>query len=211
MKKVLIISSILLTVLALTSLTQTAYASVRCERQYGGGEICVKTGNIQVDKEVLNPADGKFADNLSIASEKFTPSQEITFKIKVKNVGDAEFAKVEVTDSLPSTLELLSGETSYEIKNLKVGEVSEKTLKAKVVSEDKLPKDKSVICDLNAAEAKADSEKDRDTSQFCIEKRVLGVTTLPQAGPEGVTLGLLVSGTLALTGASLLRVKKLWA
>ena len=98
MKKVLIISSILLTVLALTSLTQTAYASVGCERQYGGGEICVKTGNIQVDKEVLNPADGKFADNLSIASEKFTPSQEITFKIKVKNVGDAEFAKVEVTD-----------------------------------------------------------------------------------------------------------------
>lgn len=205
MKKTLIIFSILF----LTSLAKTTYASVRCERQYGGGEICVKTGNVQVDKEILNPADGKFVDNLSLTSEKFTPGQEITFKIKVKNVGDAEFAKAEVKDILPSTLELTSGETTYEIKNLKVGETNEKILKAKVVSEDKLPKDKSVICDVNAAEAKSDSEKDRDTSQFCIEKRILGATTLPQAGPEDVLLGLSISGILSLAGASLLRIKKL--
>ncbi|MAG59839.1 hypothetical protein CMO96_03575 [Candidatus Woesebacteria bacterium] len=167
-------------------LPKTTQAAVRCEAQYGGGEVCVKTGELQIDKEVWDSQGRKFVDNLGITSHKFAPGDEITFRLKIKNVGDDNLDKVDVTDSLPSQLTLVSGSTSFEIKDLGVGKSEEREIKVKV-SQDALPSDKSLICIVNTAEVRSGDNHDRDTSQVCLEKKVgkkVEPKALPEAGAE---------------------------
>ncbi len=182
-------------------LARPSLASVRCETQYGGGQVCIKTGELQINKKVWDPQSKTFVDNLGITSYKFTAKEEITFQIEVKNVGDKTFDKVNIQDTLPNYLELSSGELSFEIDNLEPGETETREIKAKVVSINQLPNDKTLICNVNNVEGWANDEKDKDTAQICIEKRVLGITNLPPTGPKGwliASLLSLLSGTLAI-------------
>lgn len=163
----------------------SSYAAVRCEAQYGGGEVCVKTGQLQIDKEVFDPEQKKFVDNLGISSHKFGPGGEVIFKLKIKNVGDSAFDKVQVTDTLPVHLERVTGDTSFEIKDLTAGETEEREVKAKIVAADKFPSEKSLICEVNIAEVVSGGERDKDTAQVCLDKKVLGAAipkVLPKAG-----------------------------
>lgn len=175
------------------------YAAVRCETQYGGGEVCVKTGALQVDKEVWHNQENKFVDNLGITDLLFSPGEEASFRLKIKNVGDDKFDKVSVKDTLPSFLELSSGYSlTFEISDLTPGEVEERIIKAKVVSDNRIPK--GTVCDINTAEAWADNEHDKNTSQICVAKKVLGVTVIPSAGPKDWLQYLSVCLTLGITG-----------
>lgn len=181
-------------------------AAVRCETQYGGGETCVRTGELQIDKEVWDPGQGTYVDNLGVTSYRFAPGEEVVFKLKIKNVGDSKFDKVYVTDTLPSFLQLTSGDLSFEISDLDPGETVEREIKTKVVSDNRF--DKTTICDVNTAEVKRDNESDKDTSQICVSKKVLGLTTIPKAGFDykemiAVLLGM---GLIGLIG--LIRVRK---
>lgn len=190
---------------AMLSLVGRADAAVRCEFQYGVGEVCVVTGELQVDKEVFNPQERKFVDNLGLTSHRFAPGDEITFRIMTKNVGNATFSRVTVTDTLPSELQFISGNLNYTITDLSPGETDTREFRARVVSADRFPSDKSVICVINAVEARADSERDRDTAQVCLEKKVPAPAKLPEAGAEDSVLFLLSSSLLALFGLRLLR------
>ena len=193
----ILIFSILLVLTAIT--TQPIFATVRCETQYGGGQVCVKTGELQINKKVWDSQNQIFVDNLGITSHKFTSGEEIVFQIEIKNVGDETFDKVDVQDTLPNYLELSSGELFFTIENLEPGESETREIRVKVVSVDKLPNDKTLICDINTAEGWTDSEKDKDTTQICIEKRILGITRLPPTGPKGW----LIISLLSLTSSSL--------
>src|SRR6266446_5435211 len=42
--------------------TSNAFADVVCQPVYGGGQTCVTTGNVQVNKKVQNPQTGQFID-----------------------------------------------------------------------------------------------------------------------------------------------------
>lgn len=202
----------IITVLLIASLfvaTKSAQAAVRCETQYGGGQVCVRTGQLQVNKRVLDPDSKTFVDNLGLSSKRFRPSDEITFKIEVKNVGDATFNKVTVTDTLPSRLELVSGSLTFDLTNLTAGQTESRDIKVRVVSADRFPSDQSVICDVNTAGARSDTnESDRDTAQVCLEK-VAGQVTLPKAGPQGWFLTLLLSTIAGATGIYLTKFSKL--
>lgn len=183
-------------------------AAVRCETQYGGGEVCVRTGQLQINKEVWSPSQKKFVDNLGITDYKFASEEEITFKLKIKNVGDETFDKVYVKDTLPDYLQLTSGDLSFEISDLTVGETEEREFKAKVVSAERFSNDKTVICVVNTVEAWVGDEKDKDTAQVCLEKKVLGVRLLPPTGPEYWLGLLLASGIFGLLGIYLLKFSK---
>lgn len=190
-----------------------AYAAVRCETQYGGREVCVRTGQLQIDKEVLNPQENKFVDNLGLSDHKFAPGEEITFKLKVKNVGDATFNKVSVTDTLPSLLELTSGSTSFEISDLTVGEIEEREIKAKVTASGNFPQDKTIVCVINTAEAGSGSENDRDTAQVCLGRKVVGpapavAPIIPPTGPEDWLPLLVLSLLTGATGLYLIKLNK---
>lgn len=188
-------------------MARPVWAAVRCETYYGG-EVCVKTGELQINKKVWNIEDGLFVDNMSLTDYKFAPGEEITFKLKIKNVGDETFDRVYVKDSLPDYLELISGELEFEINDLVVDETEEREFKAKVVSTDKLPKDKTVICVVNTAEAWSGDERDKDTAQVCLEKKVLGVKALPSTGPKNWLIALFSPLIAGLIGIYLIKSNK---
>lgn len=197
------VSTIIFLLILFLASARPAFGAVRCETQYGGGEVCVRTGQIQINKKVWDPSSSQFVDNLGITTHKFTAGDEITFRLEIKNVGDATFDKVSVTDTLPDFLEKISGDLTFEISDLTVGETETREIKAKVVSADKLPSDKSIICVVNTAEVTANSDHDKDTAQACLEKKVLGVKTFPAAGPENWLIILSLSLLTGLAGISL--------
>ncbi len=190
--------------LALTSLifTSKATAAIRCETQYGGNEVCVKTGEIQIDKQVLNPNTSSFVDNLSLYTHYFKANDEITFKLIVKNIGDHKLSSVHVVDTLPGYLTLISGDLDYYITDLEVGETDEKEFKVKVLDNHQLP-NQSLTCVINTGEVWADDQHDSDTSQICIEKEL---ETLPATGP-GLNSLILLSSTFS-AGAGLFFLKQ---
>ena len=204
-KKIFLASTILL---ILPFIAIPVLAAVRCETQYGGGEVCVRTGELQLDKEVWDVEDGLYVDNMGLADYKFSPGEEITFKLKIKNVGDETFDKVYVKDTLPDYLELISGDLSFEISDLTVGETEEREFKVRVVSADKFPSGKSLICVVNSGEAWSGDERDKDTAQVCLEKKVLGVKEFPPTGPKEWFAILLFSIAAGAIGISLIKFSK---
>jgi uncharacterized repeat protein (TIGR01451 family) len=194
---------LILTVLAAGGLlsASSARATVRCETQYGGGEVCVRTGQLQIDKEVWDPDAQKFVDNLGLSDYKFAPGEEIIFKLKIKNVGDNSFGTVEVRDYLPEHLELVNGDIAFDLHDLNPGEAKEFEIKTKVVDASKFPFDQSLICEVNTAEAWSGDERDKDTSYICLTKKVLGVSILPKTGPAQI--GFLAFALLSLVLAGL--------
>lgn len=197
------------TLLLMAVFSRASQAAVRCETQYGGGEACVKTGELQIDKKVFNPDTREFVDNLglSVNIHRFAPGEEIVFKFVLKNVGDNTFDRVLVSDTLPDFVELVSGSTSFEIRDLTPGESEEREIRVRVVGADRFP-DGRTVCVVNAAEAVAGDERDRDTSQVCLQEKVLGaVTVLPRAGFENWMI-FPFSALSVLIGISLLRFSR---
>lgn len=163
--------------------------------QYGGE---TPSYSIIIDKMVAKPGTSDYVDNLSVSDPRFAPSQDVWFKIKVKNTSNKTLTNVQVRDYLPWYLEPISGPGSFDsntrIISWNAGDFAvdeEKTyfLKAKIFSQANLPADKGLFCVINKADARNDNVFDDDSAQLCIEKSVQGVTTVPSAGPE---LGLLI-------------------
>ena len=203
MKGLFKLIAILFFVLAIYSLARPALAT--CDEQYGG--VC-KELELQIDKEVWDPATGSFKENLGIHDYKFGPDEEITFKLKIKNTGDETFDEVHVKDYLPDYLLQLSGDFDFTLYDLNPDEEVEKEIKVKVVPANVFPDGHSIICVVNTAEVWNDEEKDKDTAQVCLEEKVLGVTELPPTGPENWFILLGLSVTSALIGLFFLNKAK---
>lgn len=219
MKKLVLGSTIVLG-LFLASFKSVS-AAVRCETQYGGNQICVTTGQLQVNKTVYNPIKKEYVDNVfppcnesddkngcdATYGYRFQTNEAVTFKIVVKNVGDNTLHNVKVTDTLPQYL-FLTGETPSEFKyaNLNPGESQEMTVRARVVAESQLP---TRSCDFNVVDANSDeNEHDKDTAKVCVGKGVLGITTLPKAGPEASIIIFGASAAFAFAGIALVKFAK---
>lgn len=179
-------------------LTKPAFAAVRCETQYGGTQVCVTTGQLQVnkqifcdpalsgneDKQICKDTSDRFIDNMGLNFHRFSPGEEVRFRIKVKNVGDVTLSNVAVSDTPQAGFfELTSGSLNFNLTNLQPGETRDQELKFKVVDTASFPQN-NVICVINTANASADNFSDRDTAQLCLEKKVLGVQAkeLPKTG-----------------------------
>ncbi|MBI4058697.1 hypothetical protein HY404_00500 [Candidatus Microgenomates bacterium] len=187
-----------------------ALAAVRCETQYGGGEVCVKTGELQINKMVWDPIQKKFVDNLGLNDHRFAPGEEVTFKLQIKNVGDATFAKVNVADTLPSMLTLAGGSLNFDISDLTVGKTEEREIKAKVVEDKQFPTNKNLICVVNAAEVSGDNQKDKDTAQLCLERKAAPVPAkkLPPTGNQSWIFVIASATVSLLTSFYLLKFKR---
>jgi uncharacterized repeat protein (TIGR01451 family) len=196
-----------ISLILLLAAVKPAAAYVRCETQYGGGETCIRTGQLQIDKEIWNPDTEKFVDNLGLNDRKFYPGDEIVFRLKIKNVGDETFGQVEVRDYLPNILNLENGDIAFDLHDLKPGDVREVEIKTKVVDGNEFPDNKTLICEVNTAEAWSGDEKDKDTARFCVTKQVLGVTELPKTGPEYLLISLLFSSFAGIAGLALIKAR----
>lgn len=193
------LSLISLSLISLSLAISMAYADQY--GQYGGGVPSLK---ISLDKKIKRPDNDEWVDNLFASMYKFAPEQEMEFKLTITNTGNQDLENVKIKDTLPQYLNLSSGDLEI-TTSLKVGESKDFTVKAKVIKFEELPQNSGIYCVVNNVEAWADSQYDHDTAQICIEKKVLGFSTIPQAGPADNLALLLGSLVLGSTGFALLK------
>ena len=173
---------------------------------YGG---VGRPGQILVDKTIKNPISGEWFDNLDSSLVVFSAQNIIDFKIKVKNTGDKKLSNINITEILPPYVDFLSGpgeyksdsrELSWSIGELEAGGEQLYDLQLKVWEAEKLPQG-GTICVANRVEAEAEGQKDVDTSQFCLETRILA-EEIPKAGIDP-QLALQVTACLMMMGMGL--------
>ncbi|KKS98733.1 MAG: hypothetical protein UV73_C0001G0254 [Candidatus Gottesmanbacteria bacterium GW2011_GWA2_43_14] len=162
------------------------------EPVYGGGVIVSKSGELLIDKMVLNPATDAFVDHLGPTDPKYRSLQIVTFRIRVENSGEESLGEVVVTDLLPDFVDFMSGPGSYDqdsrkltftVENLEPGESEEFHIKARASHQATLPEEKNIVCPVNIAEAVTGDRQEKDESQFCIEKE-MEVEQVPETGAD---------------------------
>lgn len=218
MKKLYLSTVALLTVFCLT-LPLKSFADTSCQPIYGGGQTCVTTGNISINKTVLNPQTNQFVDNLSINDPRHQPGFITTFKIAVTNTDDANISRIKVNDVFPQYITFSSGPgnfdnntktLTFEIDNLKSNETRAFTILGKIVDSSLIPINQgSVVCVVNQATATNldnNSQVSQDNAQLCIEKiassgfpviPATNITITPSTGPEAWGLISLIPTGLA--------------
>src|SRR3989344_2169343 len=161
-KKLITLISVLLSIFVFFIFTSIASASY--------GEEKPPTPRIMIEKWVWNPASNSFVENLSVNQFLFLPDQDVKFKVEVKNTGDKDLEKVEVTDKLPKEVSFVSGPGSYDkekhsltfiIDKLNKGEAKSYELTVKVKKAEDLPS--NVFCMSNLAEVRAENMINQDT------------------------------------------------
>lgn len=191
-------------------LPMVSYADTSCQPIYGGGQSCITTNNIVLDKKILNPQTNAMVDNLSINDPKFQPESIVTFQISITNSSNKTISNIEIKDIFPQYVNFSSGTgnfdannktLSFRIQDLKSNETKVFTIKGKVVNTDQISINQgSVICVVNQANASSDNNNfSQDNSQFCIEKTTATkggfpvltpteVATTPSTGAESFVL-----------------------
>lgn len=186
-----------------------AYAN-GCTPLYGGGVTCPKRGEILIDKQVKRPDRDIFVDNLTEFDTKYSPQQQIIFRILVKNTGNDTIDEIQVKDIMPDFVEFVSGPGNFNrnetkngtltfyLNNLAPSETREYWVYGKVFESGSLPE--NLICKLqNRAQARAsDNRFSEDIAYFCVEKAAVGnggealPKEMPKTGREGLIFALLV-------------------
>ena len=175
-----------------------------------GGE-CPVASQIVVDKQIKDPRTkgDVYVDNLLLSDYTFSPGEDVIFKIIVKNTGNKTVDNVQIVDTIPQVTNyvLLSGEPRESIReltrdlgSLNAGESKSWFIRMRVKPAGQLP-DGTVCGDpqaINRARVTAENMPDaHDTSSFCTQDNVRGVTTQPEAGSE---ILIIAAGLMALAG-----------
>ncbi len=196
-----------------------AFADTTCQPIYGGGQSCVQTGNILINKTVMNPSTNVFVDNLSVNDPHYVPNGITTFQLVVTNTGSATLSTVDVKDIFPQFVTFASGPgtfdsntktLSFQITNLNPGESRTFTITGNIVSSSQLPSNQ-ISCVVNQATATSNGQTSTDNAQFCVENPAPtsaaqpvttkgglpvfpapAVTTTPKTGPEALALAALL-------------------
>lgn len=165
-----------------------------CQPIYGGGETCVQTGNITINKTIQNPQTLQYVDNLGTDDSKYAPGQLVHFKIIVKNKSNASIKNIVVKDRLPQYVDCAYGGTgqcdsatkiiNLIIDNLNANETKTFTIVGIIASKSQLPENKETICLINQGVAVQMQQISQDNSQFCIQKN-----SAPSSNTQPVTPG----------------------
>ena len=183
---------------------------------YGCTGDCTTPNDLTINKQVYDPIKKVYVENLGPTDTTFAAGDLVQYKLKVTN-GSGETMSVTVEDVLPAYMTWLGGDGTYDKASNKVtmkldymiaGTSQELTILAKVADGKDLPA-KSEFCVTNTAKAfsSARPNGDDDTSQACIGTNVLGVTRLPAAGFNDLTM-LIPFAITGLTGLALIKRRK---
>lgn len=197
-----------------------SYADTSCQPIYGGGQSCVTTNNIVVNKTVFNPQTNQFVDNLGINDPKYQPGFVTTFQISVTNTGNNNVSRIDVRDIFPQYVSFGSGAgtfdsntntLSFSLADLAPNETRTFGIVGRVINAEQIPvASGSVVCVVNQAIAMInDNNVSQDNAQFCIQKTLtpttaintkggfpvfssVPVTSTPKTGPEAFALFALI-------------------
>jgi uncharacterized repeat protein (TIGR01451 family) len=182
MKKSYLTTLFLMTIFSVV-LPAKIFADTSCQPIYGGGQTCITTGNISINKTVLNPETNKMVDGLSINDPRYQPGYLVTFQIAVTNTDNNNISKIKVSDVFPQYVTFSSGpgsfdnntkSLSFEIDNLAANETKTFTILGRIVSDSQIPISQGgIVCVVNQAIAynlDNKSQVSQDNAQLCIEK-----------------------------------------
>lgn len=181
--KTKIISATLFASVALLSMPAlSAYADVSCQPIYGGGQTCVQTGNVSIDKKLTHPKTNALVDNIGVNDDKFGPESTVTFQIAVTNTGSAKISRVQVRDIFPQFVDFAAGVgnfdggskvLSFDVNDLNPNETRTFNIVGKVAKAENLPVNQGIVCVVNQATAKDvtnTGNPSMDNAQLCIQK-----------------------------------------
>lgn len=152
-----------------------------CQPIYGGGQSCVTTNSIVINKTVLNPQTNQFVDSLNINDPKYQPGFIATFQISVTNTGKSNVSKIDVKDIFPQYVNFGSGTgtfdtntntLSFSLTDLAPNETRKYGIVGRVFNAGQIPITSGpVVCVINQAIAMVnDKNVSQDNAQFCIEE-----------------------------------------
>ncbi|MDZ4227864.1 MAG: hypothetical protein U1E54_01320 [Candidatus Levybacteria bacterium] len=170
-----------------------ASADTSCQPIYGGGQSCIATNNIIVNKTILNPQTNQFVDNLNINNPKHQPGFITTFQVSITNTGNTNVPRIDVRDIFPQYVSFSSGAgafdsntntLSFSLTNLAPNETRKYTVIGRIINAEQIPiASGSVVCVVNQAIAMVDGNNiSQDNAQFCIEKTLTPATIVTTKG-----------------------------
>lgn len=156
-----------------------------CQPIYGGGQTCVESGDLLVDKKIKHPTQaGQFVDNLVGDSPRYGLDQEIIFNIDVKNTGNNTIKDITVQDVFPPQYVVFTDRIgkfdhktklfTYTIAELKKDETKRVSIKARSVKAEQFPWGENVVCLVNQAltfTSRTKNNPSQDNSRFCIQRQ----------------------------------------
>ncbi len=178
--------------------------------QYGTTE----NYTIRAEKFVAKPNSDNYVENLASSDLKHKPNQNVKFKVVITNTSDVKLKNVQVKDFFPAFLDTYNGygtvdgvnrTISFTIDSIEAKESKTFYFTFHIVSQEKLPANQGILCLTNKVWTEAQGVSSEDSSQFCIEKEVIGVKTQPSAGPD---YGLALLGLNAITLISGIKLMK---
>jgi len=190
--KLFIKSLLVLSVICLI-LPVKSYADTSCQPIYGGGQSCIATNNIVVNKTVLNPQTNQFVNNLGINDPKYFPGYIATFQISITNTGNNNVSRIDVKDIFPQyvsfgagagTFNSSSNTLTFTLTDLAPNETRKYSIVGRVFNAEQIPvATGSTVCVVNQAIAMIDGNTvSQDNAQFCIEKSTAATVTTTKGG-----------------------------
>lgn len=165
----------------------SAYADVSCQPIYGGGQNCVQSGNLLIDKKISNPKTNTFTDSIGINDYAFGPENTIVFQISLTNTGATRISKITTKDIFPQFMNFVSGggnfdsnskTLSFDVTDLNPNETKTFNITGKIVPANQLPADREVTCLVNQAVAVTNNQVSQDNVQFCVKRNIATGTTV---------------------------------
>lgn len=159
--------------------------TANCNPLFGGGQVCDKHPDLSIDKQVQDPQTKKYTDSLNTVSNFIDSNQSLVFRITIKNTSNKALSKIELTDTLPSSLIYKSGDGKFDSKTHKLTDTIDKLDKGQSksytintsVNRDQLLK--SSACSINQASISQANKKGSDYVKICINISQSSQNSLP--------------------------------
>ncbi len=173
--------------------------------------------SIMIDKKVGMPSNTKggtvmaYYDNIPAQTYSFSPLQDVTYSIKVKNTSGVALTGVVVKDFGPThtylkgvtgTLDEDTNTLTIQAGDFAVNEEKTFTVHAKIKPASQVPTGTS--CVINKAHASTDGVSAEDTSSICINNG--SASSIPTTGPEH---GIALMGLASVMGYVGMRLRKM--
>lgn len=150
-----------------------------CQPIFGGGQSCISEGSITLDKKLRSPNSSTFVDSTKLTDPKFSPDQQVTFQLTIKNTGNRAIEDVTVNDIFPRYVTFMKGPgqfnrdtntLTFSIDKLEAGQSRVITIEGKIVSASAIPGTNTVSCVVNQAIATQGRNRASDNAEFCLQK-----------------------------------------
>ncbi len=169
-----------------------------CHTVYGGGEVC-ETGELSLDKKVLNPNKNEYWDNIAAKDYVFAPEQEVKFSLRVKNTSDVKVDGVRINDDFDRLddymvyvssdkgdyrAEVTDHKVKFDFGSLDPDEEVTVYFVARFKKADGLPAGTTCITNAAHVYSHEDSLSDSDYAEFCVKNETGKIVTgkTPETG-----------------------------